>query len=61
MPNILDSVYTDEYVFNEDNTLDKKPGFNAAFGMAFYDSNQEMLNVPEYGQIRGRVRGWNPE
>ena len=61
MLNVLDSVYSDAYVFNEDNTLDKKPGFVAAFGMTFYDSNQEMLDVPEYGQIQGRVKGWNGE
>ena len=61
MPNILDSVYTDQYVFNEDGGLDKNPGFMAAFGMTFYDSNQEMLDEPEYGEIQGRVKGWNGE
>ena len=57
MANIIDSQYTDEYVFD----LDKKPGFMAAFGMTYYDSNPNMLIEKEYGEIRGRVKGWNPE
>ena len=33
--NIIDTHYTSEYVFD----LDKKPGFNVAFGMTYYDSD----------------------
>ena len=55
--NVVDSHYSDEYIFN----LDKGPGFQAAFGLTYYDSNQEMIIEPDYGEIIGRVKSWNNE
>ena len=55
--NLVDSHYGEDYVFD----LDKGPGFMAAFGMTYYDSNREMLIEPDYGEIKGRVRSWNEE
>ena len=43
--NVIDSFYQDDYVFN----LDKKPGLQVAFGITYYDSNQEMIVEPDYG------------
>ena len=55
--NVVDSHYNDGYVFD----LDKGPGFQAAFGLTYYDSNQEMIIEPDYGEIIGRVKSWNNE
>ena len=55
--NVVDSHYGDEYTFD----LDKGPGFRVAFGMTYYDSNQEMLIEPDYGTVTGRVKSWNEE
>ena len=60
MVNVVDSKYSDEYVFDRDKG-GPEAGFIAAFGMTYYDSNQNMLLVPEYGEIVGRVKGWNGE
>ena len=55
--NIVDSHYGDDYTFD----LDKNPGFKAAFGITYYDSNKEMLIEPDYGEIIGRIKSWNNE
>ena len=54
--NLLDSYFSDEYVFD----MDKKPGFNIAFGMSYYDSNQEMLIEPDIAELKARLKMWSP-
>ena len=52
--NVMDSFYQDDYVFD----LDKKPGLQVAFGMTYYDSNQEIIIEPDYGELIARVKKW---
>ena len=52
--NVIDSYYQDDYVFN----LDKQPGLQIAFGITYYDTNQEMIVEPDYGELIGRVKKW---
>ena len=52
--NVIDSFYQDDYVFD----LDKKPGLQIAFGITYYDSNQEMIVEPDYGELIARVKKW---
>ena len=54
--NLLDSYFSEEYVFD----MDKKPGFNIAFGMSYYDSNQKMLIEPDIAEIKARIKMWSP-
>ena len=53
--NEIDSYYTEEYIFD----LDKGKSLNVAFGITYYDDNQEMMKVPDYGELIARVKSWN--
>ena len=53
--NNIDYYYTDEYTFD----LDKKPGFNIAFGISYYDHNRTMPIEPDYGEVVAKIKRWN--
>ena len=53
----IDYYYTDEYVLD----LDKKPGFNIAFGITNFDHNLEMLDEPDYGEVVAKIKRWDSE
>ena len=55
--NNIDYYYTDEYSFD----LDKKPGFNVAFGITYFDYNFEMLDEPDYGEVVAKIKSWDKE
>ena len=53
MNNLIDSHYDEDYVFG----LDKKDnGFQIAFGVTAYDSNQEMIDDPDYVTLHARLK-----
>ena len=51
---MIDYFYEDDYVFD----LDKKPGLNIAFGITYFDDNQEPIDDLDYGEVIGRVKTW---
>ena len=55
--NAIDSYFNDTYEFD----IDKKPGFQIAFGITTYDSNYEMIDEPEFAEIKMSLRYWSPE
>ena len=54
---MIDYFYEDDYVFD----LDKRPGLNIAFGITYFDDNQEPIDDLDYGEVIGRVKTWGSE
>ena len=55
--NEIDSYFDNYYEFH----LDKAPGLQIAFGLTAYDSNYDMLDEPEFVEVKARIRSWSPE
>ena len=55
--NSIDTYFDSSYEFD----LDKGDGLQIAFALTHYDDNFEMLEEPDYGEIKARIRSWSPE
>ena len=49
---VEDSYFNSSYVFSTDD------GLKFAFGITAYDSNQEVIEDPDYGEIKAKFYGW---
>ena len=55
--NEVDSYFDNFYEFQ----FDKAPGLQIAFGLTAYDANYDMIDEPEFVEVKARIRSWSPE
>ena len=53
--NEIDSFYNEEYSFD----LDIDKSLQIAFGITYYDGNEERLDFGDVGEIVPRLKSWN--